>query len=170
MPCNQTLAGIPRDCEPSMGGLKRVLLANLDDVTSITVSDDIVSAITMATSAKFKEYNFAPNTASITSTYQISTENGSKYVQSDLVMVFPKMNTARRVEVTKVIENDLVAIAEDMNGKYWLLGKDGHLLASAGEGGTGTARGDRNGFSVTLQDNSLVFPYEVDEDIIANLL
>ena len=43
-------------------------------------------------------------------------------------------------------------------------------LATAGEGVTGTARGDRNGYSITLQDTSLEMPYEVKAEIVTDLV
>ena len=170
MACNQTLSGIPRDCEPSIGGLKRLLLANREDVTAITVNNDMVSAITLASTKKFKEYRFLDETASATSTYQINKQNGSKYVQTDIVLVFSRMETAKRVEISALANNDMIGIGEDMNGKFWLYGKDNEITATAGDGSTGTARADRNGYGITLQDNSLELPYEVDADIIDDLL
>lgn len=170
MACNQTLSGIPRDCEPSIGGLKRLLLANREDVTEVTIEDDVVSAITLATTKKFKEYRFPEETASATSTYQINKQNGSKYVQTDIVLVFTRMETAKRVEISALANNDMVGIGEDMNGKFWYYGMDNAISATAGDGGTGTARADRNGYGLTLQDNSKEMPYEVDSSIIAGLL
>lgn len=166
MPCNQTLAGIARDCEPSMGGILEVLLANREDVTAVTLSSNVITAITMATSAKFKSYHFNKETGSLASNYVIDKTTGVRYVQSDLVMIFNRMQTAKRVEVTALAQNDLVAIVKDANGVWWYLGYDDAVTASAGDGLTGTARGDRNGYSVTLQDTSHEMPYEVDEDII----
>ena len=40
----------------------------------------------------------------------------------------------------------------------WYLGHDEPLTLNAGDGLTGTARADRNGYSVTLRDNSLEMP------------
>jgi hypothetical protein len=65
---------------------------------------------------------------------------------------------------------DLAVIVKDANGKYWYLGKDEPVNASAGDGQTGTNRGDANRYTLTLQDNSLEMPYEVDATIIENLL
>lgn len=169
MTCNQTLNGLARDCNPSMGGIKRVLAANRDEVGEITITDDKVSAIATGT-GKFKEYAFSRNTGSMSSAYQINPENGIRYVQTDVVMVFNRMETTKRVEITALAQNDLVLIVQDANGKYWLLGRDEPVRATAGDGMTGTARGDRNGYSVTLQDNSHEMPYEVDESIIDGLV
>lgn len=170
MACSQTLNGLLRDCEGSVGGIAQVLLANFDDVTGVTVSDDIITAISMANSAKFKKYDFRPNTGSMTSTMLRNLENGSLYWQTDLVLAFSKMETVKRIEINAMAINDMVSIVKDMNGKYWYLGKDEPIIATAGDGQTGTARADRNGYGITLQDNSRQTPFEVDESIIDALI
>lgn len=167
MSCNQTLNGLANDCSPSMGGIKAIYAANRDEVGEITITDGKVSA--MSAKGVFKKYGFARNTGSMSSNYQISLENGTRYVATDVVVVFNRMETAKRVEMAALAQNDLVLIVEDANSKYWLLGKDEPVKATAGDGLTGTARADRNGYSLTLQDNSLELPYEVDESIIAGL-
>ena len=171
MPCNsQTLAGLAKDCAPNMGGIKEVLLANASDVTAVTVTAGKISAITMGASAKFKKYAFNANTGSLTSTYTIDPASGVKYVSTDLVMLFNRMETTKRVEISALAVNDLVAIVLDMNGIYHYLGYDEPVNMSAGDGQTGTARGDANRYSVTLNDNSHELPYEVEESIVAGLL
>lgn len=170
MACNQTLSGLLKDCSSSMGGIVEVLLANREDVATVTVADGGISAITMADSAKFHKYAFARNTGSMSSNYTIDQTTGVRFVATDLVMVFNRMETAKRVEITALAQNDLVAIVKDANGKYWYLGYDEAVTATAGDGLSGTARADRNGYSITLQDNSHEMPYEVDETIIAALV
>jgi hypothetical protein len=105
----------------------------------------------------------------MSSNYQISLENGTRFVATDVIVVFNRMETAKRVEMVALAQNDLVLIVEDANSKFWLLGKDEPVKATAGDGLTGTARADRNGYSLTFQDNSLELPYEVNESIIAGL-
>ena len=160
MACIQTLAGIVRDCLNSMGGIVEVLLANKAEVTAAVTSGKVTS-ITMASSAKFHRYQFAPETASMSSNWQVNAANGTRYVQTDLAMVFNRMETAKRAEIMAMAQSELVAIVKDANGLYWFLGYDEPLLLSAGDGLTGTARADRNGYSATLQDNSLELPFEV---------
>lgn len=161
MACSQTLNGISRDCANSMGGILEVLLANKVDISAITVTSGKVTAITMNSTAKFHKYQFAPETASMSSNFQVNAQNGTKYVQTDLLMVFNRMETAKRVEVMAMAQGELVAIVKDANGLYWFLGYDEPLALSAGDGLTGTARADRNGYSATLQDNSLELPMEI---------
>lgn len=170
MACNQTLSGLVRDCSPSMGGIVEVLIANFADVTAVGVTSDMITTITMASSAKFKKYEFARNTGSLSSNYTIDQTSGVRFVTSDLVLQFNRMETAKRVELSALAQNDLRIIVKTANGNYFMLGKDEPVVATAGDGLTGTARGDRNGYSITLQDNSLEMPFEVDEDIIAGLV
>ena len=159
MACAQTLAGIVRDCNPNMGGLRSVYLANFADVDSLTVTSSVVTAITMVSSKKFYKYEFVRNTASMSSNYSVNAENGTTYVETDLLMVFNRMDTTKRLEIVALAQGELVAIVEDNNGNMWYLGHDEPLTLNAGDGLTGTARADRNGYSVTLRDNSLEMPF-----------
>lgn len=169
MSCTQTLSGLAKDCTANMGGIVEVLIANFDDVTAMTVTSDVISAITMDTGKKFKKYNFAKNTGSMTSTYTIDPASGVKYVTTDLLMQFNKMQTTARVEIAALALADLAVIVKDANGKYWYLGKEEPVNISAGDGQTGTARSDANRYTITLQDNSSVLPLEVSDSIISGI-
>ena len=171
MACNSaTLAGLAKDCTPSMGGIVEVYIANHDDVTEVTASAGKISQITMASSAKFKKYQFNRNTGSLTSTYTFDKANGVQFVTSDLVLVFSRMESTKRVEMSALAVNDLAVICKDANGTFFYLGMDEPVSASAGDGQTGTARTDANRYSITLEDISKEMPYEVEESIIAGLI
>lgn len=168
--CSQTLNGLVNDCAASMGGVVEIYIANYADVTGVTETTNKISAITMATDAVFKKYALPRNTASLSSNYTISEENGTKYVVSDLVMQVNKMDTVKRIEISALAQGELAVIVKDANGLLWYLGKDAPVKATAGDGLTGTARGDRNGYSITLQDNSLLLPLEVEAAALAAVL
>ena len=145
-------------------------MADAGDVTSVTLSEGIVNTSSMAASAKFKRYSFAKNTGSLTSTYTIDQASGITYVASDLLLQFNRMETQKRVEITALALGDLVCIVKDANGKYWYLGKDEPVNASASDGQTGTARADANRYTITLHDESREMPYEVDASIVDALI
>ena len=170
MACNQTLNGLARDCQPSMGGIVEALAINKEYISEIAVEEGIVKTITLDSSEKFKAFHFARNTGSMTSNYTLDPATGVRYVTTDLVLQFNRMETSKRVEMTALAQNELALIVKDANGKYWLLGKDEPVMATAGEGVTGTARSDRNGYSITLQDTSLEMPFEVDPSIVEALV
>jgi hypothetical protein len=47
-------------------------------------------------------------------------------------------------------QNTLVAVAKDNNGAFWYLGKQRGLDLTGGSAGTGTAIGDRSGYTLTF--------------------
>lgn len=174
MSCTQTLSGIPRDCSSNIGGIKNAYIANFDDVASITETAGKISAITMATvdqtTAKFKKYHFRKGTGSVTSTLNVDPTTGVNFVQSDIILQFSKMETAKRVEIAALAQAELAVIIEDMNGLFWYYGRKEGVAASAGTGQTGTARTDGNYYQITLQDNDESFPLEVASSIIEDIV
>lgn len=162
MACPLTLTGLLKDCAPSKGGIKAVYIANYADFGGATLTDGEVSAITMLNSAKFKAFFVRPQSCSMTSTLNSDPANGVSYVSTELALQFSRMETTKRTEMAALALNELVAIAQDANGKYWLLGYDNPVLATAGDGSTGQAYGDANKYGITLTDNAESFPYEVD--------
>jgi hypothetical protein len=160
MSCVQILNGIQVDCEPSMGGLKVVYIANHTDVTDFTITDGQITSITMAEDKKFKTYSFRRNTANMTSTLAVDATNGTS-VSTDVVLSFLKQDTQKRIEISALSIGELVMIVQDANGRYWFLGKDMPVMASAGGAESGTAYTDGNRYTITLQDNSKDYPYEV---------
>lgn len=170
MPCAQTLSNLFRDCAGSVGGVAAFYYANKDDVTGVTVTDGIITAIALASSKNFYTLQPPKQTSSLESTWNVDEANGSKYVESTITVVFNRMETAKRVAMQALAEGEFVFIVKDKNGKFWYLGKDDAVTLTGGTVGTGTAYADRNGYSMILSDQSAELPYEVDGSIIDSLL
>lgn len=167
MACTQTLGGLLMDCETSLGGIKRVYIAKYEDVGEIVPSEGgMVTSIPMLNSAKFKAYNFRKQTGSMTSTLTVDETAGVNYVSTEVVLVFTKMETKKRLEMSALALGQLAVIVEDSNGKYWYLGSDDYVSASAGGANTGTNKGDANSYTITLKDESDTFPYEVSKEAV----
>ena len=156
MACLITIAGITLDCESSLGGIKQVWITQYDNVKSVTVDDETnqISAITLEADAKWYNYQFRKGTGSLTSTLNVDETAGTNYVSNELALVFTKMETKKRIEIAALSIGQLVVVVEDSNGKYWFLGKDDYVSASAGTGVTGTAKGDQNAYTLTLATDS----------------
>ena len=171
MACNVSLMGIALDCGcPNLSGIRRILIADYNKVSAVTATDGAISTITMDSSANFYEYYPAKNTGSLTKTMTRNESTGVKYYTNEAVAQFNKMETAKRTELAQLDCKPLAAIVEDMNGKYWYLGKDNYVSASAVTGQTGAGIDDGNFYTLTLTDISSELPYEVDPDIIPGLI
>lgn len=153
-----------------MGGIKEAYITNFANVSKVEATSDKISAITLDGQEKFKRFAFKAGTGQFTSTLNTDPANGTSYVSTDIVLQFNRMETAKRVEMAALSVNELAIIIKDANDTYWFFGKDEPVCASAGDGATGTARGDANRYTITLQDNSKTFPFEVDADIVEALI
>lgn len=172
MSCNShTLVGIGLGCKDNMGGIKEVYLIKESDVTDIQLDEagSAVASITLDSSATFKTYRFRKGTSSMSSTMTTDEAAGTLSVQTDLALQFSKMETAKRLEIMAMCMDSLKGIVLDSNGKYWLLGYDYPITASAATGNTGTAFSDFGGYNVTLTDNSKEFPFEIPQAVMTTL-
>lgn len=167
MACN-TIAKLEYDlCQNNLGGIKNIWLANYKE-NAATVESNANEVSDFITGVTWYKYPIRKGTASMTSTYNTSTD-GASYVSTELSLVFTRMETQKRVAMTSFALAEAMAVVEDSNGKYWFLGKDAPITLTAGGGETGTAKGDRNAYTATFTDESLTFPYEVTASAVEKL-
>lgn len=172
MACNSiALKGIGLGCKDHMGGIKEVYLIKEDEVTAVTLDaeNSTIASITLKEEATFKTYKFRKGTSQFTSTMTTDEAAGTLSIQTDLALQFSTMETAKRLEIMAMCMDSMKGIVLDSNGKYWFLGYDFPISASAATGQTGTAFADFGGYNVTLTDNSREFPYEIPADVMETI-
>lgn len=173
MACNSIqLANIARDCEANVGGIKKVWLTNYEaDMFKLDgTTGDTANQITGVTSGKtWYTYEFRKGTGSLTSNLNVDEAAGTNFIQSDLLLQFSRMETAKRTAIAALSIGEVCGIVLDCNGKYWAIGFDEPVTASAGVGQTGVARTDSNNYQITLTDISKSYPYEVLSSVVSGL-
>ena len=169
MPCALT-QGYVLVCKDSLGGMTEVLFIAKADVTSTTEASGVITAITKAAGKRFYSYALVKETANFVENINASVENGTIFYQQELTIVLNKLQANTRNEILLLAQNLLVGIAKDNNGKYWYLGKVNGLDITAGNSGTGTAIGDRSGYTLTFTGKEAALAPEVSSGIIAALL
>lgn len=169
--------GINGMCDTSMGGIVEVAITNwAENLFTYNATEAKVGTVTASqeggqcdSSTDWYKFTFRKGTGTMTSTLNVDDANGVTYVSTELALQFAKMETAKRVEIMSLVQAPVAIVVKDANGKYWALGYNEPVTVSAGEGATGQARGDSNHYSITLLDNSLEMPYEVENgDVILN--
>ena len=159
-----TLKGITNDCAASKGGIREVYIADwAKDLFSLGETSETVESL--KSDAKFYKFFIKKNTSSFTSTATIDLANGVNYVSTELNLVFTKMETSKRVEMSALLLNDVAVLVIDSNNKAWCLGLNNPVNATAGTGETGTAATDGNKYSLTLTDESDTFPFEYSGEL-----
>ena len=175
-----TLSGLTNDCQPNMGGVRNIWLCNFKDVASIvdkdgkdsdgtTILKDAAEP-TMADGKKFLKYDIRKNTSSATQTVEINEEAGTFAVNTELNIVFNRMDDLKRLEANAISMNEMRAIYQDQNGYYWLIGHDNPVTISAATGETGTQATDANRYSLTVKDTASVFNHPVDAAVVAGIV
>lgn len=162
MSCTVTLMGIPIDCGTNLSGIKAIYLANDSSVGAPTVTDGEISAID-ASAGTFYEYIPAKNTGSLTKTLTKDESTGVMYYTNEVVAQFNKMDTPNRKELSNIDRGRFKAVVLDSNGKYWFLGYNNYVSASAVTGQTGAGLDDGNFYTMTLTDISAELPYALSE-------
>lgn len=158
----------------NVGGMKSIRIANFNTTGSVAVSSsNIVTAMTgyasgSATNA-FYVYNLTKATSSFKETIVGSMENGTTFFQPEATFVINKLQTQVRNQMALLAQGQLVAIAEDRNGRYWLLGIDNALDMLSGSQDSGTAFGDRNGYSFTMTGMESRPMLEVSGSLVATV-
>ena len=154
MSCSIT-SGITLGCKDSQGGIEYLYIADLPTYDTITTDVDgkITSLDASGTpvSISFYKYEVPKQTSSLSSTINASTENGTVFYQQDVLMVFNKMEAAKRDQIKLLAQNPkLLVVVKDGNGLFWVVGVTRGAELTAGTETTGTAYGDRNGGEITL--------------------
>ena len=164
-------SGVSFGCSDSLGSLKTVwILGDVShDVTAVAV--DAQDAITGFTgTGTWYKFDVKRNTSSLTQVINKSFENGTVFYSQDVVMAFYKYDADKR-NVVKLLSQDdnLKVVVEDQNGTQYYLGEQNGLYVGSGQGETGLAVGDRNGFSINLtgQEPNLAKVYASDFDAMA---
>lgn len=161
--------GYTLDCKDSLGGIKAAWFIAHQDVSAVTEASGVVSAITKAAGKVFYKYQLVKNTSSLTENVTASVENGTVFYAQELSIILNKMQANTRNEILLLAKNNLMVVVEDANGKYWLLGKTNGLDLTGGNAGTGTAQGDRNGYTLTLTGGEKELAPEVASSVISTL-
>ena len=162
MSCTVTLMGIPIDCGTNLSGIKALYLANDASVGNVTVTEGEITEID-ASAGTFYEYIPAKNTGSLTKTLTKDETTGVKYYTNEVVAQFNKMETKKRTELSNIDRGQFKAIVLDNNGKYWFLGYNNYVSATAVTGQTGAGLDDGNFDTLTLTEISAELPYALSE-------
>ena len=141
------------DCKDSLGGLKEVYFAAVEDIASYAGSGGTLTAVTMDAGKYFWKYDLVKESSNFAEAVNTNIQNGTVFYAQTLEIILNKLQVNTRNEILLLAKNQLVAIVKDNNNAFWILGKDNGLDLTGGGSGTGTAFGDRNGYTLTFTGN-----------------
>lgn len=170
----QTLSDIKAECGTNIGGVKSVAVRNRADVTAITITDGVVSALTLSsatgTPVDAAVIGFRPQTCLLSSEATIDQVAGTHFYTNTLSFRFAKMNAAKRTSIVALSHAQTIALVKDNNDTVWLVGYEEPLSASALTGTTGTAHSDANEYTPSLSCMSPDLLYPVSTAAVSSFL
>lgn len=156
-------------CDVGSGGLKELYLIELENIDTITESSGTLTAITKVSGKIFRKYQLVQDTATAEETITGNLQNGTLYYAQKVTLVINKQNVAVRNEILLLAKNRLAIVTVDNNDTYRLYGWDQGVRLNEGVAATGTAWGDRNGYTLTFSGNQRQLAYFVDAAVLDTL-
>jgi hypothetical protein len=156
-------------CDVGIGGTKELYLIELENISSVTESSGTLTAITKATGKIFRKYQLVQETANFGEDITGNRQNGTLFYPQRGTIVINKQNVAVRNEILLLAKNRLVVVIKDNNLTYRLYGREYGLMVQTGTAETGTAWGDRNGYTLNFTGNELELAPFVSDAVIATL-
>lgn len=157
-------------CRDSIGGIRTLYLIEIANVSGITSSAGVATAISKANNRRFYQYDLVKNTSEAMETFTDSRENGTTFYAQEIDFVLNKLQATSRNEIILLAQNRLMAVVEDRNGAFWLYGQVNGLMREGGKAGTGKAMGDRNGYELKFTGEETAMALSVSSGIIAGLI
>ncbi len=138
-------------CDIGAGGVIEMWLIEAGNISALVESSGTITTVTKVAGKIFRKYQLVPETASWTEDITGNIQNGTLYYDQKGVLVINKQQVSVRNEILLLAKNNLVAIVHDVNDTYRLYGRVLGLRVLSGQASTGTALGDRNGYTLNFQ-------------------
>lgn len=167
--------GYNLDCREGIGGIKEVYIIEKANVSAVTESSGIVSAITKAAGKRFWKYSLVRETSNAVENITGNEQNGTIFYDQTVTIVLNKRQASVRNEILLLAKNFLmmVVVENQLNSsgetRAWLFGRDQGLQLLTGTSESGTAWGDRNGYSLPFNGKEQELAPEVTYSLLAGL-
>ena len=163
-------SGVTRSCGYQFGGLKKVYLANFEEVSAVTKqADGEITGITMtSTGATWYAFEYEPNTAQKLEELQAGAV--SRFVNQTLNMKLANVTQAKRNVLNELANATLSVILQTQDDLYWFFGEptlSAGLRATVLSIDSGTAQADDAAVTITLVGGNLGYANSVDAAAVA---
>ena len=156
MACNLT-KGRNITCRDGIGGIKRIYLAQHDELTSYTAASGELTDFDLGSGDDIYQYTLKRGTAGVTETVNPSSENGTIFYTHSVNIKLHDLTKEDQNEIKLLGQQRMVIFAElnqlTSTGKNVILamGLDNGMELSAGTSTSGVALGDMAGYDWTFE-------------------
>ena len=151
-------AALSKTCYAYSGGVERLYLCDKASVTSMTLTSEQYTAITMSSSNVFYEYEFEDNTCK--ATWDIDGSEGkSTSVKAMIEFFIEGLSNTNRTAISSLMASSpcgIIAIVVDTTGTKWVFGYGERskkaMKMTKGTATTGAKVDEQQGQTITLEN------------------
>lgn len=160
MPCVLT-TGFLLECNEGVGGVKEVFLAPWAGFQSGATFDanNIITGFNTATEQTVYRYQPNRSTGAVTITPTPSLENGTLYFVQTVEFTLGKLANDKRTELENMSRAKLICFVRLYDDQIMCVGLTDGCFLTAGTYQSGKAKGDLNGYTITLTAEEPAQPY-----------
>ena len=174
MPCVLTSGYTFLGCKGGAGGIKNVYITEFENNSgtgsTFTAAAGIVTAYTLATSKKYRVYSLDKEMGMFTNPGTYTPASGTVSYEPQIDFTIKNLTPAVIQEIHLVSQNVLTMMVQDVNGDYWLCGKENGMDLLTWGAESGTAITDFNGQKLSFKGKEISPIYKVTSTLIANLI
>ena len=165
--------GVTRSCGFQFGGLKKVYLANFEEVSAVAHdTTGLITGITMtSTGATWYAFEYEPNTAQKLEELQAGAV--SRFVNQTLNMKLANVTQAKKETLEDLANATLAVVLQTQDDLYWYFGeptKSAGLRATVLSIDSGTAQADDAAVTITLVGGNLGYADTVKASVVAAVI
>jgi hypothetical protein len=149
MSCEIT-RGFGKGCNDSIGGVKEIYFGNWSTITTAGITYDAGGSVDALPTATIFKYVPHQNTANWVEETTASIETGSVFFTSTISLSLKGLSQVKQKELQSLAFGRWVIFVRDSNDNIWMIGTYEGCLMNGGNGSTGAAKGDLNGYTLTL--------------------
>lgn len=157
-------------CKGGAGGISEVLITEIDNVTATTLTANVYTAITMASTKQFRRYILDKEMGTWSDNGTYTKESGTWTYEPTVAFTIKGVSTALQAEIKLIAQNTLIIIVKDRNGVYRLFGREKGMDLMTAENTVGKAMTDFAGFNLNFVGGEIDYAHEVSSGIITALL
>ena len=149
MACDLT-TGRAKACADVVGGLKAIYFSTdaLGAITYDITDTDVIT--TFAGTPEFFKYDLKGSANSYTGTITKDINNGTSFFAQSATVQFTKLDKKTHKELKLLVWASPTVAFEDYNGNTFIMGLENGADVTGGTLVTGAAKGDLNGYTLTL--------------------
>lgn len=160
-----TTRGFTLDCNEGVGGVKEVFIQNWSKFQAGVIQDTNGIITEFTTTAPITLWRYQPNrnTGALTVTPTPNLENGTLYYVQTVEMTLGKLENEKRKELEILSKAKVAVFVRLYDDQILMIGTTDGAFLTAGTYQSGKAKGDLNGYTLTLTAEEPTQPLFLDQ-------